>query len=899
MDILPRRIEGGLSASPSEVVAGLLLILGAEVCRSEGTEGAVWPYVRRCLPEKFEADVFPGGQPCIDLKDALYRVTRRLGLRNAIGWEDSQEYFNTLKLQFAFTRRGARRRLAEWLVGLGEPVAVQALRGEDASHSEVASECFRRLWRVLKRYRAGHLGEDDARRVLEDSSWIRGDWIDELLKQARARREQLGTGEDAGAGPEAERKHGVSVPARLALDWSGRDPVFSLELDEDEVEAITAGWNAQRLRITIDDAQPVTWRRQSPGAWHGLRQIPLRNWNAAALTISSANGGDCAEFDLGETGLREDVLIFDRNDGGLLHPAAHMKTTRAYALLCDDVLELADADSDGLVRKLGRRLYRLPAGWPQTLCLKLDGLVYWHPRISEAVAVEQPNIVVSNLSSDPVLLGEKRLLVVSGVPEGALEVSLLLGKKARDISLKRSGSTWRTEETVRLDVPLLTGETRLRVRMRTAHSNRCWPVKTRWNVTGLAVLERDESDGKSSKPPKWEIWDRDQPLNSAGGRRRARVFSPSDGEAPRICEGFRIAAQGQRPFALSGFLARGDALKTQDDLELAKSVEDRGCVVRFYPNMLKRGFCSVLLNDQIEPSDDHKIVLWHADRPLQIVGIEKLRSKKTRFSEWVLPSYEEPFAWAIAFCGERIGSYWRHEDLAQSISRWPTTETFALLRWFKTPVLGPEIFSAFSRAVEENPVDFVRGWVGNGGLPRELKHTEAPEELDSIVRSALWRASLRYDGHAKQILRLFVERIRVQDEDRGEETLQNLAVRRMAELCPPFARQVLRGVKRGNRIARRAVRKLTGIADDGSESALKAVLEPLCWDSRRLLACNAVRLNELTEGFCQHIESGAVLSQKDDFDARQLAETPRGGQYLAATALLLADGRNILELVNR
>ena len=897
-DILPRHIEGSLSASHSEVVAGLLLILGAEVCRSKGTEGAVWPYVRRCLPSQFKSEVFPGGQPSADLKDALDRVTRKLRLRSAIGWEDSLEYFNTLKLQFAFTRRGARRRLAEWLVGLGEPVAVQALRGVDGDHPELAAPSFCKLWRILKRYRAGHLGEDETRQFLGDSPWVRGDWIDEMLKQAKARREQLGTGEDAGGVPRTEKQDRVHIPARLKLDWNGCDPVFSLELDEDEVESITAGWNAPRLRMAIDDAPSLTWRRQS-GSWYGKREIRLLNWNAAALTISSVNGGDCAEFEIAETGLSEELLVFDLNDGGPLHASARMKTTRSYALLCDDGLELAGvdrADSSELVRKSGRRLYRLSAGWPQTLRLEIAGLVYWRPPISEAVPVVQPDLVVSNSSGGPSPLGEERPLVVRGVPEDALEVFLLLGKKARETRMERSAADWRTESPVRLDVPLLTGEKRLRVRVQTAQNNRCWPAKTCWNVTGLAVLEWDEQNSNSSRPPRWEIWDPNRPLNRAGGRRRARVFAPSDAEAPRICEGFRIAAQGQRPFGLSGFLAKGDALKTQDGLELAKFVEDRGCVVRFYPKIFGRDYCSVLLNDRVEPSGDHKIVLWYVDRPIRIVSVEKLRNKKARFSEWVLPPCEQPLAWAIAFRGECIGADWRLQDAARSLSRRTKVETFALLRWFKAPVVSPKIFPAFFHAVKESPVDFVRAWVGSDGLPCGLKHAEAPEELESAIRSALWRAGPLYDGHARQILRLFVERIRIQNEDRSEETLQELAARRIAELCPPFARQVLRRVKKGNRIARRAVRQMAVLDDDGSDRELQEVLGPLRRDSRRRLDCDSSRFNELTEAFRKHMEEGAVLRPEDDSDVRRLAETPRGSQYLAATALLLAAGQNILTL---
>ena len=660
------------------------------------------------------------------------------------------------------------------------------------------------------------------------------------------------------------------------------------------MESIVADWNAPRFRIAIDDAPPLTWLRQS-GSWRGERQLPLQNWNAATITISSMDGLDCAEFELGETGLSEELLVFDLNDGGLLSTQTRMKVTRPYALLCDDALELAGADSNNQVRKSGRRLYRLHAGWPEALRLELDGLVYWQPRISEDKPVEQPELVVSNPPGDPAHLGSCQHLFVRGVPEDALEVSLLLGKKARAAPTEHSGVDWRTSEPIGLDVPLLTGKTRLRVRVRTEEHNRCWPAKTRWNVLGLAVLEQDQ---ESRKQLLWEIWEQEKPLNRAGGRRRARVFAPAEGEPPQVIEGSRNVAQGQQTFNLSGLLARGDPLKlkTRDSSALAKSVEDHGCVMRFYPQMLGRDHCTVLLNDQIEPADDHKIVLWPGVRPMEIVSVKKVRDKNARCSEWVLPPYENPLAEAVAFRGKRIGSDWRRKELAEAISRRPTVETFALLRWFKAPVLSPEISPAFFDAVKDKTVEFVSGWIGNGGLRCGLEHTEVTEELDPVVRSALWKADPRYGRHADQILRLFVERIRVQNEDRSDETLRALAALRMAELCPPFAWRVLRRVRKGNKLARRAVRELLILTGDSSPAEWEAALKPLRQDSRRQLGCDSARLDELTRVFLEHMKEGAVLSIEDELLARQLAETSRGAQYLAATALLLVDGRNVLTL---
>ena len=174
--------------------------------------------------------------------------------------------------------------------------------------------------------------------------------------------------------------------------------------------------------------------------------------------------------------------------------------------------------------------------------------------------------------------------------------------------LDRFEANWRTVDPVPLDVRLLTGETRLRVRLRTQENHRCWRPKTSWNVQGLAVMVRDD---QSWERPNWEVWgDPNKPLNCARGRILARVFFSRNRSSFEIFEGSRFVTKGTRPFQLSGLVARGAPLVTRDGVELAASVEDQGCVLRFYGRMLRQNHCCVVLRDRIEPCENHTIILW-------------------------------------------------------------------------------------------------------------------------------------------------------------------------------------------------------------------------------------------------------------------------------------------------
>jgi len=182
-------LANGVSALQQEMFGTLLLILASEICRDKSNDDAVWPEVTAVLKAdkvSFPA-LFGGGQPTAACKRALAAGARRLNLRNLIDRYGMQEYFDTLKLQFGFTRRGAVRRLPEWLDGLGLPIAVKILSGVEPEYGDLKSSSFAELWKTLQDFRRSRVSEEHTSAILQASPWIRPQWTPELLLAAKLR----------------------------------------------------------------------------------------------------------------------------------------------------------------------------------------------------------------------------------------------------------------------------------------------------------------------------------------------------------------------------------------------------------------------------------------------------------------------------------------------------------------------------------------------------------------------------------------------------------------------------------------------------------------------------------------------------------------------------------------
>jgi hypothetical protein len=403
----------------------VFLAATSEVCRAGSPESQVWPDVVKVIPgdSELRRKMFPGGQPSTALKAAIRAAVNRLQLRHAIDKAGTQEYFETVKLQFGFTWRGGSRRLAEWLVGQGVPYSVRWLRGIDGH--DLASHSFQAFWSVLQRYRREVIDDADAERALADTPWIRKPWIKDILIQARARRDTLGDSEPGDAVPPAQTTVDLDWPFQIGLSWEGSKPKLEFRLDQDR--HIADGIDTD-VDFQIDNRTVARWLRQRDG-WTGPTTIESPTVNPRLLRVVTRDGVR-QEFDITQTALADEIVVFRLSDGSMLDASTALYPDRDYALLYDNDLKLAGLQTPSIPCG-ARRLHRLSRPWPEDIRLMLDDLVFWEPRIRDRAPVEQVKLVLRTLGEDPVPLGFSAHLVVLGVPAETHSVELEIGSQRK------------------------------------------------------------------------------------------------------------------------------------------------------------------------------------------------------------------------------------------------------------------------------------------------------------------------------------------------------------------------------------------------------------------------------------------------------------------------------------
>ena len=705
------RLEKAQGANQQEMVGALFLILATSAARDQGSDDSIWPAVAATFSGcKCFGDLFIAGHPTAECKKAVVAGVRRLRLRNLIDRIGKQEYFDTVKLQFGFTLRGAQKRLPEWLSGLG-PMSARILSGQDPSYSDLKSDSFIKLWQTLKRYRERLVAEEYARHVLSNSPWIRPDWTDLLLEAAR----KATVPRAANHAPvldEVEASTNESTPTvEPLLEWpEDSKPRLILRLAEENVIGHLTGHSS--AEFVIDSKIVDRWTHLGGDVWRGPRALICPevkgriNLRPQVMLIRSESR---LVYESGpdELGISGPMTLFDLTSGRTVNPRSSLSKNRDYALICDSDLSVQGANKS-LALSNGRA-YRISGGLLESLAATCEGATYWVPNIAERkpfeafdIALEFENGLIAPIDSvAPVLL--------RGVPVDAVAVKLAVGNSTYH-TLKQEDS-WKSDGGVKIGLKLALGEERVRVFVTGVNYARSLSPRLKLRLRGIA--QRQASEGGD---PEWVLVKHDRPLDRADGIGQARLFAGGLGEP--LYEGYseiRKVSSGALDLSL---LQGWGARLTSGPLVLAQSVMDGG-QIKFLPNLFRRETGQRLIwRTPTFPQGEHQILIWHdLSKPPQQVAIGKVRVDEQGLVWTLPPESGTVLAIAVAFKGLRLGS-WLSADLPPLLARLRSTpQLFALICWLRIPVLNTMYGPLIMNLVARDQASFVGGWLGTGPPP--------------------------------------------------------------------------------------------------------------------------------------------------------------------------------------
>ena len=723
-------VDTGLRLRRVEALGCMLLLVAAESARRDAREGAVWPTVQECFAPTISRVLFAGGQPTTDFKDALEAAARRLGLRHVFGIEGTQSYYVTVFLQFGLTRRGLGK-LAHWLCGAHCPEAVQHLLGD-----RLASASFAHLWRAMRDLRRRNVSEQQFRSLAATSPWVLPDWIDDLVREVRARPELGSSPHASGDGDDHSFDVGfLDVPT---LRWiPPARPTFTARL----ANLAYFDLAASRYDVCGGDGVLATLLRQEDGSYLHEEEIDLPSDRPfVAVSLKGDDGSVAAIQEVRLWDPSNEVQVFDISGAALDAWQRTMDPSRAYLLLTEPDLSFEPPLATWHVVGNGaRRLSQLPAGWSSDLRITLDGHELWTPLLRDS-SMARP--------SSPTWLRMPMLLPpLSARPSGNLEIKVLDVPDDVDVAYVRlAGEPWEFErqgnrvilapipytvERALHGIPVRVGLTRGREFARLQH------------VIPLAP----RSGAARAVAGGWEWVDPSASLTVEEARESIyRPFlDPRSGASAALIEGHtysrRVDTRPRPLGSLGGFgaplrLYAGPYNVDRPVATLAADVTDPG-VLRHVERVNSTTW-RVQLHRPLSPDSSLRVLLWPSMRKPGVLPASALAAVEPALWELSgVPLNPQSALMSIDYRGERLGAWWPRERFA-----WeppppdvvPPASVAAILRWMRAPLLEAATRRIIEPFAHAHPGACLAAWVRGQHQPGGFVSAPSSEEWFAAVR---------------------------------------------------------------------------------------------------------------------------------------------------------------------
>lgn len=783
----------------------IFLFFVAEVARRDATEGHLWKFICKVTGKtpRFDEDVeellFVQGQPTYELKQAIAQAASTFNLRNVFGISGLMNWFDTVFLQFAFTRRGFLERLPFWLAGYATTQAIGWLLS-----GQRHSPTFAVLWHNLQELRRRNITPALFLTRIQDSPWLLTEWHEDALAQA-VRRPDLGTA--GGAVPPVAGAERAFLTAPTLLWPDTPTPLFVTHfqnladqpLDEPHYTLVIAGWEC------------ATLVRQEDGTYNALPAGEITLPLVAPTVVASLVRPD------GEPVLTQSLSLFEpadevtafRPDGARVADAwtTPLNPASDLVLLLSPDLTLTPAPArSALMPDRSGRFCHLLRGWTPDTRVRLGDEDFWEP-----VVARGPAPVEASWSAGVRVQWRRSAPEAAGGLALAGPVAWLTVDHPDDVQVEwvrtGGGSLTRFVNPTSGRVsygpaPLYNGSVERKIWLRLTqgdggpHTVICRTLDTRRAGGEGAMRQTPDGWVPMGEGTRLSVWEaRTTPVRLVtpfawGGFGPDSVFGLIEGNA-----WVGNAARTTRPLGRLGGWGASLELKPRpynsidEGILLAGEVYDTGDVATAWvsPDGGDAPAIHLRLHEPKEPDADFQVLWWDIGGELLSVPGKDISALDDGSWRCGIPEdASDPLVIAVSYEGVRRGVWWRDDwvDRVRELSGVDPIRSAALLRYFKLPLCTPRCMARVQAMFRVAPGAALAAWIGGEGLPDGFRQ-QVDEDWDPTLRTLIgdWSPDL---VTAKGLVRLLGSQGTV-FEDR-----LLIAVDRLTGVCPLFAARLVR-----------------------------------------------------------------------------------------------------------
>ena len=765
-----RHVENRFPEYSFDAQLGCILLLQiSETGRRYAIERELWAPVFRNVPWHPETKkfLFNGSQPNSRHRRMLESAAVELDLRRAFGEDSVQEWYQSIFLQFGFSRRGLEHQLSGWLAGQNLSTTIIRLR-DDPRHQ---SESFASLWKVMVGYRHGAETLGELHRLLEASSWVLPEWHDVITQACRRKPAES-------LFPEIESLPDTATASTATQEVSGSGFLLTPVLDVDQLKQATprvefraaiaelsnAALTEDVYRIEIPGHSPVVLVKQHDGRYqassHDVLLHPLAARLQATLVAPSGDVIETQALELWDTD--DEVTAYNMGNGKRIDAWSEGLSVPGLLLIYSADLQIepeSSAWAKGLLAGDSYRCCALDRNSLVSATLSLGEETLWTPLLKQEPEWIRGITIESTLSprNDP-----KRLLIrvvhrsgvqVTGIRfHGILYECTQLRESLSECRAIEIPESARGAENVFVTILAKFGGDygRRRLRVNVRPEANLWRKDCNWEILRASTCV----DATEIRNVLYRFW---LPEPSVPDH-TWHVFEGMQWIAP-------ASARSQRLLELSGWgaplvLRTGPYNSRDKEVNVLAEVTDQGVIqqVTFDAD----GSMRISIRTPIVPGSRHSVVLLTLDGNTAWIGNEAILVSQQDGStvsadEWIIDlvngsvSVDTIVAVGIGYEGERLGSWWTENwiellnEPAGESTDFPDDYYLRIaeaIRWLHLPLLSSRNLRFVRDFAFRHTAPVLCSWLGRGQV-QEFAGTETGESWNSVIRTIFteWKPS--------------------------------------------------------------------------------------------------------------------------------------------------------------